>query len=138
MSLNVFVNFNGSCREAVQYYAKVFETDAPKIMSYGDTPPDPEFPMTEDMKQLVMYTELHIAGSKIMFSDLPPNMPFRLGNNITIAVNSTNKDTMKRWFGALREDGKVERELEQTFWSELYGNLTDKYGICWQFNFCHE
>ncbi len=32
----------------------------------------------------------------------------------------------------LQEDGKLEMEMQKTFWSENYAKLTDKYGIHWQ------
>ena len=35
-------------------------------------------------------------------------------------------------FDKLKVDGKIEMELQETFWSPLYGNLFDKYGIQWQ------
>lgn len=32
----------------------------------------------------------------------------------------------------LKENGHIEMELQETFWSPLYGNVTDKYGVQWQ------
>jgi PhnB protein len=59
----------GNCREAVEFYADVFKTEKPQIMSYGDTPQQPrqEFPQFEEMKDLVMHTGLNINGSNVMF-----------------------------------------------------------------------
>ena len=134
MEINAFINFNGNCRQAAEYYAKVFQADPPRIASYGDNPPDPQFPMTEEVKKLVMYTEVILEGGKLMLSDVPPGMPLQQGNNISIAINAGDKKKLKGWFNALKEEGAVEMELEKTFWSELYGSVTDKFGITWQFN----
>jgi len=35
MAVAPYVNFNGDCREAVDFYAKVFGTAAPRIMTWG-------------------------------------------------------------------------------------------------------
>lgn len=38
MAVNAYLNFNGNCREDVEYYTKVFGQEKPQIMAYGDTP----------------------------------------------------------------------------------------------------
>jgi PhnB protein len=134
MSINVYINFNGNCREAVEFYAKVFGTEKPKIMSFGDTPPNPEYPLPEEAKNLVMHTRLDIDGSTVMFSDVFPGMPFVEGNNISLSYGSKNIDEIKSLFSKLKEGGKVGMDLQETFWSKCYGNLKDKFGIEWQFN----
>ena len=39
MKLEMFINFNGNCREAVEFYVKVFKSEAGNLMTYGATPP---------------------------------------------------------------------------------------------------
>lgn len=135
MSVNVYLNFNGNCREAVEYYAEIFGIDNPKIMTFGETPPDPSFTLPEEAKNLVMHANLSISGSHVMFSDTFPGMPFVAGNNISLALVSTNIDEVKAAYHKLKEGGKVGMELQETFWSKLYGSVTDKFGIEWQFNY---
>jgi PhnB protein len=38
MSIQTYMNFNGNCLEAVKFYAKVFKTEEPKILLFGDMP----------------------------------------------------------------------------------------------------
>lgn len=135
MSVDVYLNFNGNCREAVEFYAQVFETEKPKIMTFGEMPPNPEYPLPEEAKNLIMHTRLNISGSNVMFSDVFPGMPFIEGNNITLSIVSENLDEIKSRFDNLKEGGTVGMELQETFWSKCYGQLTDKFGIGWQFNF---
>lgn len=134
MPVEVYLNFNGNCREAAMYYAKVFETDAPQIMTFGDTPPNPEYPLPEEAKDLVMHTRLNINGSTVMFSDVFPGMPFIQGNNVSLSLLSQDEDKLRIWFSRLQDGGTVSMELQETFWSKCYGNLTDRFGIEWQFN----
>ena len=104
-------------------------------MTYGDMPPDNEFPLDEATKHLVMHSLLNIQGSKVMFSDVSPGMPFVLGNNISLAIVSQDMDEMKNIFNQLKDGGTVGMELQETFWSKCYGSLTDKFGIGWQVSF---
>lgn len=134
MSVNVYLNFNGNCREAAEFYAEVFGTEKPQIMTFGETPQNPNYPLPEEAKNLVMHTRLTISGSNVMFSDTFPGSPFTVGNNVSLAVVSSNLDELKQQFHKLKEGGTVVMELQETFWSKCYGQITDKFGIIWQFN----
>ena len=104
-------------------------------MTFRDAPPNPEFPLPEEAKNLVMHTRLTISGSNVMFSDTFPGSPFVVGNNITLAVVSKNLEEIKSSFNRLKEGGTVRMELQETFWSKCYGSVTDKFGIEWQFSY---
>ncbi|TSI04270.1 VOC family protein [Lysinibacillus sp. BW-2-10] len=132
MAIEVYLNFNGNCREAAEFYAKVFQTEAPKIMTFGDAPPDPNFQIPEDTKHLVMHTNLNIAGSRVMFSDTWPGSPFVVGNNISVTVVSEDEQLIRSAFEGLKEGGTVAMELQETFWSKCYGAVKDKFGVEWQ------
>lgn len=74
MPLDVFVNFNGNCREAVNFYAQVFGLEEPAIMTYGEAPLDSQMLVTEEIKYLVMHTSLTIFGTVVMFMDITPEI----------------------------------------------------------------
>ncbi|WP_442603940.1 VOC family protein [Paenibacillus sp. KN14-4R] len=134
MAVNVYFNFNGNCREVVEFYAEVFGCGQPHIMTFGDSPSDPAFPLPEEAKSLVMHANLRICGSNVMFSDVFPGMPFTVGNNINVSVNHDNIEEMQHYYQQLKVGGKVTMEMQETFWSKCYGSLVDKFGINWQFN----
>ena len=135
MSIDVYLNFNGSCREAAEFYAEVFGSEKPQIMTFGSSPPNPEYPLPEEAKDLVMHTRLNLDGSNVMFSDVFPGMPFIEGNNVSLAIVNKDIERIKSLFHKLKEGGTVGMELQETFWSKCYGSVTDKFGIGWQFNF---
>lgn len=61
-------------------------------------------------------------------------MPLITGNNVSLTVVTKDIGKTRRYFELLSKDGEIGMELQETFWSPLYGNLTDKYGIEWQFS----
>ncbi len=132
MSLYAYIYFNGNCREAIEYYADIFRAGEPKIMTFGETPAEPEITLPEGTSHLVMFARLNIMGTDVMFSDIFPGMSLTVGNNISLTVTSDNIDEVKRLFNRLKEGGTVDMELQETFWSKCYGSLTDRYGVCWQ------
>lgn len=135
MAIDVYMNFNGNCREAVEFYAQVFGTKPPKLMTFGEAPQNPQYPLPEEAKNLIMHTRLTIEGSNVMFSDVFPGMPFTEGNNINLAFVSKDIDQMKTVFSKLQDGGAVKMELQETFFSKCYGSLKDKFGIEWQVSY---
>lgn len=132
MKFSLFISFNGNCKEALELYSKVFGSEVQGLMTFGQMPPAPDYTVPESDKDKVMYADLDIFGTTIMFSDFPEGMPYVAGNNISPTLVTKDKDEMHRIFNALKEGGKIEMELQETFWSELYGMVTDKFGITWQ------
>ncbi|MCQ6560259.1 VOC family protein [Paenibacillus mendelii] len=135
MAVDVYLNFNGNCRDAVEFYAQVFDTEATHMTTFGEAPPNPDYQLPEEVKHLIMHTRLNILGSNVMFSDVFPEMPFIEGNNISLAIVHNDLEDIKKLFHKLQEGGKVVMELQETFWSKGYGSLEDKFGIQWQFNY---
>jgi PhnB protein len=132
MSIQAYIYFNGNCREAVEFYANVFQTNQPQFMLYGDFHGESDFEHNEADKKLVMHTNLIISGSMVMFSDVHSGMPFIQGNNIGLTVLSKDENEIRSVYEKLKEGGTIIMEPQETFWSKCFANVTDKYGISWQ------
>lgn len=126
-----YLTFNGNCEEAVNFYQKVLGGES-AILRYGDAPPNPAFPVPDNVKDLVLHAELRKGGHIIRFSDTFPGAPYSVGNSISFSLELDTKDETKAVFEALSEGGEVEMELQETFFSPLYGKLTDRFGVIWQ------
>lgn len=133
VKVNAYLNFDGNCRDAVEYYSKVFGVPA-QIMTFGEAPMDKGEEMPEAMKSRIMHANLVLGENQLMFSDTMPGMDFIVGNNISLSINGTDAEAMTAWFTALAADGTVQMPLAPTFWGPMYGMLVDQFGICWQFN----
>jgi PhnB protein len=129
MSFDVFLTFDGDCRNALEFYSKVFEQEMPKqIMTYGQNPEG----SVEADKDKILYACIPLFGCNVMFSDCPSGFNSIKGNNIALTIGLKDKNEIKRIFNALSEGGKIGMGLEKTFFSELFGMVIDKFGILWQ------
>lgn len=137
MAVQAYINFKGNCREAVEFYAAAFGTEKPQFMTFGDMPPtsDQHVELPDHLRNWIMHTSLTIHGNKVMFSDVFPEMPLVVGNNISLTIVSADQEELKRLYGRLKEGGTVIMELQETFWSKCYGFITDKFGIGWQLSY---
>ncbi|MCL1976179.1 MAG: VOC family protein [Firmicutes bacterium] len=132
MQLEMFINFNGNCREAVEFYAKVFKSTVNNLMTYGDAPPDPAYSVPEADKNRILYAGIPFGGMTVMFMDYPAASPMTMGENIHPTISTDNKDEVTRLFNELKDGGEVFMELGQTFFSEWYGMVKDRFGVTWQ------
>ncbi|WP_312651738.1 VOC family protein [Proteiniclasticum sp.] len=134
MSVHIFLNYAGDCREAAEFYSHVFQTEPPVYMTYGEGAQDPEHPLPQEAMNLIMYTELLIEGDTIMLMDAYPPIDLQLGNNMSLTVVCDDREKATEYFNRMKERGTVDMELQETFWSPLYGSIIDDFGIIWQFN----
>ena len=141
MKLNPYLNFNGNCEEAFNFYKKVFQTEFNQfgIMRFGDLPPSEEMPsLPEDVKNRVMHVGIDLGGQTLMGSDTMPgfgNRPFQIGDNSYVSIHPDSREEADRLFSELSEDGEVEMPMQDQFWGDYFGSLRDKFGTSWMINF---
>ncbi|MFC4408908.1 VOC family protein [Chungangia koreensis] len=133
MALQVYFVLNGNAREAIDFYSGVFSSEA-KVMTFGEAPQQPDYQLPEEAKDRVMHGHLEIEGNKVMFSDTFPGQPYTVGSNITLAIVTEDREKLQTYYDQLKEGGQVVMELQETFWSKAYGQVTDKFGVEWQLN----
>ncbi|WP_372649100.1 VOC family protein [Draconibacterium sp.] len=137
-TVNVYLNFNGNCREAFEFYKSVFGGDFSDVNTFGEMPPQEGMPpIPEEMKNNIMHIGLPISNeTMLMGSDTAgewaPKLEF--GNNFSISVNTDNENEASKIFNALAVDGNITMPLNKTFWGAYFGMLTDKFGINWMVN----
>ncbi|MEW8971966.1 MAG: VOC family protein [Mesobacillus sp.] len=123
---------NGNGQEAVKFYQEALGAEVVSLQTFGDMPPNPEYPLPEEAKNRVLNAQMNIGNAKLMLSDTFPGHPFQLGSQVTIALLLDNASEAKEIFEKLQVDGKVTMPLQETFWSPAYGQVTDKFGVEWQ------
>lgn len=132
-----YLNFDGQGQEAAHFYSDVLDAELTDIVTYGEARgTDMEMEgIPEEANDMVMNAQIVLKnGDYLMISDVPPGMglPFQQGNNISLTVTPDDMEEARTLFGKLADGGKITMDLQQTFWSPLYGNLTDRFGIDWQ------
>ncbi|MCL2840982.1 MAG: VOC family protein [Defluviitaleaceae bacterium] len=132
MTFDVFLNFDGDCREALNFYAEVFGLEVPaQIMTYDQAPDGEDMGIGNEGR--ILYATLPIFGSNVMFSDCPAGGDsYVKGTNIALTLGTSDEVELTKVFNALAKDGEIQMPLEKTFFSELYGMVTDKFQMTWQ------
>ncbi|HZV11910.1 MAG TPA: VOC family protein [Candidatus Kapabacteria bacterium] len=129
--LNPYLTFNGNCREAMTFYKDCFGGKL-DIQTVGESPVAGEMP--PQMKNSVMHSQLESDKIVIMGSDLVPEK-LSQGNTLALMLDCVNEQEIRSLFEKLVVGGKVNQQVQDTFWGALYGELVDKFGVRWMLNF---
>ncbi|OGT73934.1 MAG: glyoxalase [Gammaproteobacteria bacterium RIFCSPLOWO2_02_FULL_57_10] len=139
-SVSTYLNFPGTTEQAFMYYKKVFGTEfIGAITRMRDVPADPsQPPLAEADLDLICNIALPITGGHLLMgTDACESMGFHLvqGNNVFITLHPESREETDRLFAALAEGGQVDMPLQDMFWGDYFGTLTDRFGTKWMFNF---
>ena len=136
---NLYLNFDGNCEEAFNFYKSVFGGDFTYIGKFKDMPPQEGVPpMSAEDGEKIMHVSLPIGTeTALMGSDTGGEWAptYVLGNNFSVSINTDSKSEAERIFNGLSAGGNVTMPLNKTFWSEMFGMFTDKFGINWMMNY---
>ena len=134
MTLSIYLNFNGNCRQAFDFYRSVFGGDFISISTFGEGPDDMGMP--EDEKDHIMHVTLPIGDSVLMGSDTSAAFgpPYQAGNNFSVSCHPQTREETDRLFAGISDGGTVTMPLQDVFWGSYFGSCVDKFGVPWMFN----
>ena len=127
--LEPYLFFQGNCREAMEFYKDVFGGEL-AMQTIGEVPGD--MPGKAERKDEIMHAKLSGGMASFMASDSPTASPSAA--KIELSLNGTDETALRSAFDKLAEGGNVRTPLERMFWGDVFGALTDKYGIDWMVN----
>ena len=129
IGIKPYISFQGNCAEAIKFYTDALGGEVLFVQTYGESPMKG---MAQDDQ--IMHCTIKIGDSHIMACDNPQGQPAATGSNISLAMSSKDVATTESAFEKMAEGGTVTMPIQETFWAERFGMLTDKFGINWMFN----
>jgi PhnB protein len=123
---SAYLNFDGNCAEAFQFYAKTFPGTGLHIMRQGDMKKEAAAPE----KDWVMHAFLKVGDADIMASDTF-NMGYTKPAGMHVALNVDSASEAERIFKALSEGGQITMKMEETFFAHKFGTVVDRWGTPW-------
>ena len=130
---NIYLTFDGNCREAMTFYGKCLGAE-PGFTTFAEGPSEVAA-MAKGAGERILHTELHSGPVVLMASDLMAGMRFHPGNNFSISLSCDSLAEMERVFAALGEGGAVRMAMHDAFWGGKFGMLVDRFGVSWMLSF---
>jgi PhnB protein len=129
MSFIPYLFFDGTCEEALDFYAEVFGGSVEGVMRYSEMPPgNGEVP--KGFESRVMNATLTVGDATLMASDAMSET-FEPSRGTSLYMGYEDIDRAKRVFSRLAKGGTVRMPFEPTFWAPGFGSCRDRYGTEW-------
>ena len=109
MQLTPYLMFNGTCEEALNFYATTIGGEIKHLSRFEGSPAES---MSAD-KQKVMHATFEGNGFAFMASD--GSQPVTNNGNIHLCLDYNDASAMENVFNALGDGGKITMPLQDTF-----------------------
>jgi PhnB protein len=130
-TLNPYLNWRSSAREAMEFYQSVFggELTASTFKEFG-------MPVDAAEEHLIMHAQLVTPDLTLMGADTPSHMPLAENPNGSVSLSGGSEDEaqLRGFWDGLAAGGTVTVPLEKAPWGDYFGMLVDKYGVNWLVN----
>lgn len=127
INLDVYLFFRGNCREAMEFYKGIFGGKL-TMQTYGDV----NAADAANKPEHLMHASLEGGDVKLMASDTA--QASEKAAKVSISLGGTDEEKLRKIFDQLSEDVEVKYPLKKEFWGDIFGSITDKYGIEWMVN----
>ena len=130
MKVQAYLNFDGRCEEAIEFYKKAIGAEVVMLLRVSDSPEQPPGGITPGTENKIMHACLRIGGSSVMASDGYCQSKQTFGG-ITLSLSVKDEAAADRAFNALADGGQIHMPLTKTFFSPRFGMVADRFGLGW-------
>ncbi len=132
MKVQAYVNFDGRCEEALEFYKKSIGAEVTSLMRWKESP-DAAMKPPPGYEEKIMNAAFRIGETALMADDGMGEKTAEF-QGMTLAIEVADDAEARHVFNALGEGGNVTMPLAKTFWTSSFGMLTDKFGVPWMVN----
>ncbi len=134
MKLNPYLTFDGTAREALEFYARVLNGTVGAAMTFAEMP---EEDIPEAMCNRLAHGRVVFDGGTIMVSDTWGPESDAKHSGFSLQTEWPTVEAAKNAFEALSEGGNITMAFGPTFWAAGFGMCRDRFGVPWMVN-CDE
>lgn len=127
-----YLNFDGTCAEAMKTYERVFGGRLESLITFGESPDGGA--IAAEAKDRIMHASLNCDGGILMASDTLPGQCAGASTQASIAIAFDEIDRARAVAAALAEGGSVVMPMQETFWVEAFAVVLDRFGTSWLIN----
>lgn len=128
MQVQPYLNFEGRCEEALEFYRTALGAKQTMLMRFKDSPD--QSMVSPGAENKVMHAQFRVGDTEIMASDgrCQGKANFQ---GFSLNLSPSNEAEAKRLFAALADGGQVQMPLGKTFFSPCFGMVADRFGVSW-------
>lgn len=124
-----YILFDGTAREALAFYADVFD-GAAQLHTFA------EMGRSDGPADAIGHGYLTDCRVRLYASDTAGEEPSFTARGLMLSLLGTaDPATLREWFARLAEDGEVVDDLQKRPWGASDGQVIDRYGLRWLIGF---
>lgn len=131
MRVEPYLNFNGRCEEAIEFYKTAVGAEVVMMMRFKDVPGPANPSMgSPPPGENIAHAHLKVGATSFMASDGGCRAAASfMGITLSLTVDAVAE--ADKYFNALAEGGQITMPLNKTFYSPRFGMLNDRFGLSW-------
>lgn len=129
--MSPYLNFQSETRSAMEFYRSVLGGEL-ELTTFAEG----GMPMGPDTEELIMHSQLTTpAGYILMAADSASfGQSPQSGANAAVSLFGTDEAELRGYWDGLADGANVEMALEAAPWGDIFGQLTDRFGVRWLIN----
>lgn len=127
--LNPYLSFNGTAREAMEFYAEVLGGRL-AIDSWGEYL-GPDSPDADRVGHAVLESAL---GYTLMAGDIRTGVDYQPISSVAVSISGDDAALLRGYWDRLSAGGNVVTALETQPWGDVFGICVDRFGVSWMVN----
>lgn len=132
MQIQPYLNFNGNCKEAFEFYARVLKGKIDMMMTHAEAPPEAQG--GPEWRDKILHAHLTVGEGVLLASDVPPDT-WQPPRSFAVNLQINNIAEAERVFKELSEGSpKIMMPIQPTFWAARFAMFFDRYGTSWMIN----
>jgi PhnB protein len=128
MQVQPYLNFDGRCDEALEFYKKAIGAKVGMLMRFKEAPD--KSMISPGNEEKIMHSAVQVGDAMVLMSDGrctgKPNF-----HGIALAISAKTEAEADKLFNGLADGGRVTMPMAKTFFSPKFGMLADKFGVGW-------
>ena len=133
MRIEPYLQFNGNCAQALEYYRQHLHGTDLCLMPFRGSPGQQQ--VKEDWYDKIMHGSEQQGPTMLMRSDGGCSEDGARGmSGCSVCLTLDTPEEAERAFAALARDGSIQMPLAETFWAKRFGMLKDQFGVAWMVN----
>jgi PhnB protein len=126
IELAPYIFFRGNCREAMEFYKNIFGGEL-SLMEYKNMSDDT--PGKAELEGKLMNASL--SGGVIVIRGADTLKASDVAKKVSLCLTGSDEAKLRKIFEGLSDGAQVTAPLNKEFWGDIFGTLTDKFGVDW-------